>query len=161
LAKSFCFPASLTRIAIWITPTWPVFGQRRKNLPIGFRKMLAAKAAWSLHRLCAFVAQRRKNAVATGTTTVADIEAVPELLPENVGRHAIAHFFVSRNDRHPFQNADRVTFERSHFKNGFAFASAMRRVAFAARTLFHFAGIAAALRKNCARKTTANHHARR
>jgi len=32
-----------------------------------------------------------------------------------------------------------VTFETNHFKNGFAFASAMRRVAFAARTLIHFA----------------------
>ena len=38
--------------------------------------------------------------VQTGTTTVADIEAVPDLLPEVWDATPLACFFVSGNDRH-------------------------------------------------------------
>ena len=69
--------------ATWITPTWPASSSPPKVFSDWLKLITATKAGWSYsdyRRSPGCTAPR--CCVRTGTTTVADIEAVPQLLPE-------------------------------------------------------------------------------
>ncbi len=81
-AKSSCCPASSTPIAISITPTWPGNCRRQKHSPTGFRSSPPPKPRGVIPTTPAPGCTARNMLLKTGTTTVADIEAMPDLLPE-------------------------------------------------------------------------------
>ena len=91
----------------------------------------------------------------TGTTTVADIEAVPDLLPEvwEATPLRIFSFLEMTGIRARREPCGRAS--RSRRKNRIALASALPRLAFTARALLHLARTAASQRPRSARKKVA------
>ena len=70
------------RTAIWITPTWRASSRRRKCFRDWLKLITETKAGWSYSDYAESWLNGARMLVRTGTTTVADIEAVPELLPK-------------------------------------------------------------------------------
>ena len=70
------------RIVTWITLTWPVHLPPPKNFTDWIPLITAAKSAWSYSEYAHSWLRGAHMLLRTGTTTVADIEAMPDLLPE-------------------------------------------------------------------------------
>jgi aminodeoxyfutalosine deaminase len=115
----------------------------------------AAKTAWSYSEYARSWLHGAHMLLKTGTTTVADIEAMPDLLPEVWDATPLRRFFISRNDRHPRRRAQRKFCARPWKIDSLAHARCSR-LAFAARALLHSAGIAPQQRR-LARKRNGGH----
>ena len=69
-------------IAISTTPTWRDCFRRRDSFCDWIKLITTEKAQWTFSDFAQSWLDGAKMLLRTGTTTVADIEAVPELLPE-------------------------------------------------------------------------------
>jgi len=74
-------PGLITPIAISTTPTWTGLMPPQKSFTDWIRLMLATKSGWNYSEMPS-PGPGARMLVKTGTTTVADFEAVPELLPD-------------------------------------------------------------------------------
>ena len=83
------------RTAIWITPTWRANSPPPKVFADWLKLITEAKAGWSYSDYAKSWLNGARMLVRTGTTSVADIEAVPQLLAGGLGRNAAAR--VSRS----------------------------------------------------------------
>ena len=71
-----------SRIATSTTPTWPACSRRKKAFTDWIKLITTANAQWTYSEFAESWLDGANMLLRTGTTTVADIEAVPELLPE-------------------------------------------------------------------------------
>ena len=123
--------------------------------------IIAAKAAWSYSDYARSWLNGAQMLLRTGTTTVADIEAMPDLLPEVWDATPLRVFSflemtgirARRDPKEILREAVEKIDSLSHPR--------CAAVAFAARALLHPAGTAAAHRRDRAQTKLADHHARR
>jgi len=80
-ARWSCCPASSTPTAIWIIRTWRTFPPP-KIFTDWLKLITTTKAEWAYSEFASSWLAGAEMLLRTGTTTVGDIENVPELLPD-------------------------------------------------------------------------------
>ena len=112
----------------------------------------AAKTAWSYSEYADSWLRGAHMLLKTGTTTVADIEAMPDLLPEVWDATPLRVFSFLEMTGIRAKRAPKEILREAVKKIGSLAHARNRAVSFAARALLHSAGTASADRQNAARK---------